>query len=160
MLREIDQNAIAPAMLLLPMAMDSPRAHIQLLAMGLQESALRYRVQHMNGPAHGLWMFERGGGVRGVLEHPSTCAIALNACEAHHVTADAQSVWEVLPTDDVLAAAFARLFLWTDAHNLPNDAQGGWLTYLRTWRPGRPRPDTWPAFYAQAEDWVLRGVDS
>jgi hypothetical protein len=160
MLKQIDEKAIAPAMLLLPMAMDSPRARIQLLAIGLQESALRYRVQHMAGPARGLWMFERGGGVKGVLEFPSTCAIARTACIAHTVTPDAQNAWEALETDDVLAAAFARLLLWTDPHHMPDETQGGWLLYLRTWRPGRPRPDTWPEFYRRAEDWVLRGVDS
>ncbi len=160
MLREIDEKAIAPAMLLMPMAMDSPRARIQMLATGLQETSLRYRTQHMDGPARGLWQFERGGGVRGVLEHPSTCAIAIRACEARDVKHDAQSAWAALETDDVLAAVFARLFMWTDAHKLPDEAQGGWLAYLRTWRPGRPRPDTWPAFYAQAEDWVLREIDS
>jgi hypothetical protein len=160
MLRDIDEKAIGPAMLLLPMAMDSPRARIQMLAVGLQESGLTYRTQHMHGPARGLWQMERGGGVKGVLEHPSTCAIARSACEAHTVTPEAQDVWEVLETDDVLAAVFARLLLWSDAHKLPDDAQGGWLAYLRTCRPGRPRPDTWPANYARAEDWVLRRIDS
>lgn len=160
MLREIDEKAIAPAMLLMPMAMDSPRARVQMLATGLQETSLRYRAQHMAGPARGLWQFERAGGVRGVLTHPSTCAIARSACEAHAVTPDAQSAWEALETDDVLAAVFARLLLWSDPHHLADDEQGGWLTYLRTWRPGRPRPDTWPEFYRRAEDWVKRGIDS
>lgn len=160
MLREIDEKAIGPAMLLVPMAMDTPQARIMLLAIGLQESGLQYRTQHMHGPARGLWQFERGGGVKGVLEHPSTCAIAKAACEAHTVNPTAQDVWEVLETDDVLAAVFARLLLWSDAHKLANDAQSGWLTYLRTWRPGKPKPDTWPAFYARAYGWVLHGNDS
>jgi hypothetical protein len=160
MLKTIEEQAIAPAMLLIPMAMDSPRARVQMLAIGLQETGLRYRTQHMQGPARGLWQFERGGGVKGVLEHPSTCAIALRACEARTVVPDAQSVWEALETDDVLAAVFARLLMWSDAHKLPDDAQGGWLAYLRTWRPGRPHPGTWQAFYARSEDWVLRQIDS
>jgi hypothetical protein len=160
MLREIDEKAIAPAMLLLPMGMDSPRARVQMLATGLQETGLRYRRQHMQGPARGLTQFERGGGVRGVLEHPSTSAIAREVCLSRCITPDAQSAWEAMETDDVLCMAFTRLLLWSDPHKLPDDQYGGWLLYLRTWRPGRPRPDTWQAFYARAEDFVLRGVDS
>ena len=58
-----------------------------------------------------------------------------------------QSEW-----DDVLAAAFARLLLFTDPAKLPKlgDADGAWQLYLRTWRPGKPHPHTWPDLYAQA----------
>lgn len=160
MLREIEEKAIAPAMLLLPMAMDSPRARVQMLATGLQETSLRYRTQHMGGPARGLTQFERGGGVRGVLEHPSTRAIAREVCLSRCIEPTPQEAWERMETDDVLCMAFTRLLLWTDPHRMPEDAQGGWLLYLRTWRPGRPHPGTWPAFYARAEDWVLRKIDS
>jgi len=52
----------------------------------------------------------------------------------------------------VLAAGVARLLLWTDPKALPaiGDADAGWSLYLRTWRPGKPHPKTWPALYAQA----------
>jgi hypothetical protein len=61
-------------------------------------------------------------------------------------------VYNSLAHDDVLAAAFARLLLWTDPQRLPSlgDADGAWALYLRTWRPGKPHPQTWPALYAQA----------
>lgn len=160
MLRQIDETVIGPAMKLLPEAMDSDRARIMLLAIGLQESSFRFRTQHFAGPARGFWQFERDGGVRGVLQHPATAATAIKVCDAHCVTPDAQSVWEALQTDDVLAAAFARLLLWTDAHVLERVSAEGWLTYLRTWRPGKPRPDDWDGNYERAANWVLRGVDS
>lgn len=61
-------------------------------------------------------------------------------------------VHAALEHDDVLAAAFARLLLWTDPFRLPtkSDAAGGWDLYLRTWRPGKPHPARWPARYAAA----------
>lgn len=160
MLRDIDESAVGPGLKLLPVGMDTPQARIMLLAIGLQESGLTQRVQMGDGPARGLWQFERGGGVRGVLEHPDTINLAAWACRARKVAPTAQAVWAALETDDVLAAAFARLLMWTDPHKMPNDAAGGWSLYLRTWRPGKPRPDTWPAFYARSCAWVLHGEDS
>jgi len=160
MLREIDESAIGPALKLLPVGMDTPRARIQLLATGLQESGLTHRVQMGGGPARGLLQFERGGGVRGVLTHPSTIDLAARVCAARKVAPTMQKVWEALETDDVLAMAFGRLLLWTDPYKLPSDAKGGWDLYMRTWRPGKPKPGTWEWHYTQAEDWVLRGIDS
>jgi hypothetical protein len=165
MLRQIDQTVILPALKLLPRVMESDNARVMMLAIGLQESGFRFRTQHFAGPARGFWQFERDGGVRGVLKHPATAIAATKVCDAHHVTPTAQDVWEVLQTDDVLAAAFARLLLWTDPHVLVESNPGSvapesWLCYLRTWRPGKPRPETWDGNYARAVDWVLRGVDS
>jgi len=160
MRREIDESAIGPAMKLLPVGMDTPRARIHLLTTGLQESGLTQRVQMGGGPARGLLQFEQGGGVRGVLEHPSTINLAAWACRARKVTPNARAVWEALETDDVLAMAFGRLLMWTDPYKLPSDAKGGWDLYMRTWRPGKPHADTWPAFYARAENYVLTGIDS
>ncbi len=53
----------------------------------------------------------------------------------------------------MLAAAFARLLLLTDAKPLPQigDVQGAWAYYVRNWRPGKPHPDTWPGLYKQAQ---------
>ncbi|MNG31598.1 hypothetical protein D3C84_1174300 [compost metagenome] len=63
-----------------------------------------------------------------------------------------EAVYVAIEHDDVLAAALARLLLWTDPGKLPKlgDEQGAWDLYLRTWRPGKPHPETWPALYAQA----------
>lgn len=148
----IVRTAIDPALALLPAKMDTPAARVQLLAIGLQESRFLYRRQLGNGPARGLWQFERTGGVRGVLTHPASREHAYRICAGRGVAPVAAAVHPALETDDVLAAAFARLLMWTDGWRLPavGDAQGGWEMYIRTWRPGKPHPQTWAGLYAQA----------
>lgn len=129
---------------LLP-AYDSPRARVMLLAIGLQESLLTHRWQVVDpkhpdrmGPARGLWQFERGGGVRGVLNYRTTRLPARGVCEVRGVPPTERAVYDVLHKDDLLACAFARLLLWTDPKPLPTpqDAAGAFALYLRTWRPG------------------------
>lgn len=161
-LDEITKRGIEPAFLLLPVAMDSPQARVQMLTMGLQESRFAYRFQriagnpYIKGPAHGYWQMERGGGVLGVLTHTASKYHAQNVCKARSVEPTSPTVWNAIEDDDVLAAAFARLLLWTDALRLPNlgDAEGAWQYYARTWRPGKPKRDTWDGFYAQALQFV------
>lgn len=150
-LNNISKTAISPALALLPASMDSAAARVMLLAIGLQESRFVHRRQ-IGGPARGFWQFERGGGVRGVLTHPASRDRAKHICGLRQVDAVAAAVYDALDTDDVLAAVFARLLLWTDAARLPavGDVQGGWDLYARTWRPGKPHPHTWPALYAEA----------
>lgn len=147
----ITDAAILPALALLPPAMNTPQARVLLLAIGLQESRFQHRRQ-IGGPARGFWQFERNGGVRGVLMHPASREDALRICAARHVAPVSATIHAALETDDILAAAFARLLLWTDPQRLPaaGDADGAWALYLRTWRPGKPHPQTWPALYAQA----------
>lgn len=151
-LQTIRAAAIAPALALLPEKMASPAAEILLLSIGLQESALRYRHQ-IGGPAHGYWMFEQGG-VRGVLLHPVSRPHALAICEARGVDPSAAAAYAALEHDDVLAAAIARLLLWTDPAPLPAVGEVGaaWDLYLRTWRPGKPHRARWDGCYAQAMD--------
>lgn len=156
-LAELDQTIIAPALLLLPERMTSKPARIELLAISGQESAREFRRQ-IGGPARGLWQFEAGGGVRGVLNHPASKPHAAALCKARGVPSNEASVYGALEHDDILAAGFARLLLWTDAYALPqNDPDAGWDYYVRTWRPGKPHKQKWPALYMQAVDYVLRG---
>ncbi|RSE77936.1 hypothetical protein [Achromobacter denitrificans] len=151
-LKTVIRMAVTPALALLPAKMDTPAARVQLLAIGLQESRFQYRRQLGNGPARGLWQFERTGGVRGVLTHPASREHAYRICGVRGVAPVAAAVHPALETDDVLAAAFARLLMWTDGWRLPvvGDVQGGWEMYIRTWRPGKPHPQTWAGLYAQA----------
>ncbi|MDX3877018.1 MAG: hypothetical protein QHC81_00900 [Achromobacter sp.] len=151
-LKTVIRTAINPAMGLLPIKMDTPAARVQLLAIGLQESRFQYRRQLGNGPARGLWQFERTGGVRGVLTHPASREHAYRICGVRGVAPVAAAVHPALETDDVLAAGFARLLMWTDGWRLPavGDVHGGWEMYIRTWRPGKPHPQTWAGLYAQA----------
>lgn len=162
LLEQITRTAIDPAMAMFPDGMDSKSARVMMLAIGLQESGLCERCQIINGggkgPARGLWQFERGGGVLGVLRHPVTRKYALRVCDARGVEPDSPAVWAALETDDVLAAVFARLLLYSDPMQLPrpDDADAAWRLYaLRTWRPGKPHPDRWPANHERARRFVM-----
>ena len=149
-------QAVHEALRLLPPAMDSKEARVMLYAIGLQESRFTHRAQVIDGggkgPARGYWQFERGGGVTGVLRHPASRFWMSSACNARNVPAQPMNVWLALENDDVLAAAAARLLLFTDPAKLP--AIGEQATslryYLRVWRPGKPHPETWPSCYQAA----------
>ncbi|PZP58290.1 hypothetical protein [Pseudoxanthomonas winnipegensis] len=167
----INRSAITPALRLLPPRMDTLQARVEMLAICGQEADFRHRWQvvdparpEVRGPARGLFQFERGGGVRGVLRHAQTAAAAAALCLTRGVAADERAVYEALAGDDVLAAGFARLLLWSDPAPLPavGDVNGAWQLYLRTWRPGaytngtaaqkvRLR-DKWAGYYATARE--------
>lgn len=147
----INRAVLTPALELLPSRMDSIPARVMLLAIGLQESRLIHRRQ-IRGPARGLWQFERGGGVRGVLNHAASRDLAREVCEERRVRPTMDAVYVALEGDDILAACFARLLLWTDPTPLPPvpHAPAAWSLYLRTWRPGKPHRHTWEELYRQA----------
>lgn len=156
-LSEIRRSALEPALLLLPAKMSSLQAEVMLLAIGLQESRFIHRRQ-IRGPARSYWQAEQGGGmVHGVLRHPLTSQLAVAVCDARGVQPVDELVYTAIEHDDVLAAAFARLLLWTDSQALPEvgEVAKAWDLYLRTWNPGRPHRETWDGFYAQAMDEVL-----
>lgn len=139
------KDAVNESYKLLPLKMDSPFARINQAAIGQQESGYLVRRQYGNGPARGYWQFEEGGGVKGVMEHKASSELARSVCHARSVPFVRRAVWEALETDDVLAAAFCRLLMWTDSGKLPTNEADGWAMYARTWRPGKPHPDKWPA---------------
>ena len=145
-------NAVEVALRELPSAMDTPAARMMLFAIAQQESGMTYRRQMPTGPARGLWQFEAGGGVRGVLTHKSSRFWARSALQARSISADTKTAWAALETDDVLAAIFARLLLFTDPRPLPavHPSTGGaaWDYYIRNWRPGKPHRDRWNSSFA------------
>lgn len=151
-LHQVNTYVLAPALALFPSAMDSRAARVLLLAIGLQESRFNHRRQ-VRGPARGLWQFEKGGGVAGVLNHPASRSLAALACREAGIPAHRDDVYPALEKDDILAARFARLLLWTDAKPLPaaDDVSGGWDYYIRTWRPGKPHRHSWDALHRQAQ---------
>lgn len=164
LLQSVWDNAIKPALVLLPPKMSTPQAWHMLLTIGLQESKLCARCQVLpggaRGPAHGLWQNERGGGVLGVLTNQITAPYAGKLCRERGVSPDSMAVWTALETDDVLAAGIARLILYADPQPLPgkDDQDAGWRLYaLRAWRPGKPHPDEWPANWARARAFVYGG---
>jgi len=69
---------IRPALAELSPPLQGAGAEVMLLAIGLQESRLIHRKQ-IQGPARGLWQFERAG-VQGVLTHPASRALAADLC--------------------------------------------------------------------------------
>lgn len=153
--REIATEVIDPMFRLLPEKMNSKEALVLLLAIGLQESRLIHRKQ-INGPAKGLWQFERNGGVRGVLNHARTSKLAVKFCDACALPSTVEEVYQTLQYDDLLAAGFARLLLWTIPGKLPElgDSEAAWDYYIEGWRPGKPHRHTWDALYALALDYV------
>ncbi len=151
-LDEVLKTAIAPASAILPMLMDSGTARMLLLAIGLQESEFKVRRQYGNGPARGFWQCEKGGGVKGVVTNQATAAHCRNLAVARAVRFDVDEIWQALEHDDVLAAGVARLILFADPRPLPpmDDEALTWATYLRCWRPGKPRPGDWSENHAAA----------
>lgn len=154
-LDEVLATAISPALALLPERMDSVEARVMLLAIGLQESRFEHRRQMNNGPAMGFWQFEKGGGVHGVYNHVASRAHLEHICLLRGVPYGVAAIWAALERDDVLAAAVARLLLFTDPQRLPGvtDVDGAWRLYaVRTWRPGKPHRETWDGYHLQARE--------
>lgn len=159
-------DKIDAGLALLPHSLSSPQARVMLYAIGLQESRMTYRRQIVNGkpigPAKGLWQFERGGGCKGVVEHPASRYWMHKVCERQGVPFNATEVWNQLEHDDAFAAVAARLLLFTDPRKLPelDDTNGAWNLYIRTWRPGKPHRKTWDAFHEEAQRIVFERAES
>lgn len=150
----VHRFVLPAAYALLPPQMNSPAATALLLAIGLQESKFLHRAQ-IGGPARGFWQFERGGGVQGVMAHPSTGALvrrALRELRYERIANSPTDLHALITDNDTVAAVFARLLLWTVPGRLPNrnEADYGWKCYLSGWRPGKPHRSTWDAYFVSA----------
>ena len=143
------QLVIRPTLAFMGEKYAAPAAQQELLAIGLQESGFKHRLQ-VRGPARGYWQFESIG-VRGVLEHPASKHLALHICQELDHPPIMDLIYMALADDAILACSFARLLLYTDPKPLPLQRQAGWDYYLRLWRPGKPKPATWAANWARAE---------
>ena len=168
-LEQVMRDAIRPALALLPAAMDTPQARCMLLAIGLQESRFVHRRQ-IGGPARGFWQFEQGGGVRGVLAHPASAALARQVCQVRGVPPTAPSVYSRLELDDVLAArlrgcCFGPIRRACRARAMPmlpgrcTCAPGGRANPIA--RPGTrcmPRRRKRPRSWNMLESWVKRSL--
>lgn len=159
-------QAIDTAFGLLPRQMDSVPARVLMYAIGLQESKFVHRFQvvagrpGVRGPARGFWQFEAGGGVKGVMKHTASRYWANNICQVRGVPFDQTTIHKALETDDVLAAAFARLLIFTDVKSLPgiNEVDAAWALYAdRCWRPGKPHPESWAGYHRLAREFVTLG---
>lgn len=150
-------EAITAAFNLLPVKMAGKEARLMLLAIQLQEDPELLRVQKGCGAARGIFQFEKGGGCKGVLNHPATKREAERVCELRQVIPTPADVWPNLESDDVLAAVFARLLLWTDPAKLPaiGEVRHAFDLYIRTWRPGAWSRGTEPKKMALYTKWQL-----
>lgn len=147
------QTAIIPALAYL--GKDSPEARRFLIAIALQESGLKHRRQVVDGqeeagPAVSWWQFERGGGCRGVLTHSAAAPLMRQVCGDFNVVPTEYGLWEAMRYHDIVAAAAARLLIFTLPAKLPTSAEEGWKQYLSAWRPGRPHPETWAGHWEAA----------
>lgn len=157
-IKEVNDEILTPSFRLLaggaiPRNYNTPEARVMLLAIGLQESRFLYRRQ-IRGPARGWYQFEKGGGVHGVLTHRSSAREIERVLGKIHVAKT--DVYTAIEWHDQLATVMARLLLYTDPRPLPavTDEAAAWQLYLRVWRPGRPHPETWPAFHKAAVDLI------
>ena len=141
-------TGIEPALSILPAAMDTPKAARMILAICLQETGLRNRLQ-IRGPARGWAQFERLA-VYDVLTRRTSATHARTLCAALSVRPDADTCHEAIAWNDILCAGFARLNLWNSPDPIPDEVFRGLMMYIRTWRPGKPRPETWPKHWATA----------
>lgn len=131
---------------LLPPKLGSSNATAMLLATAGTESEFKHRKQMGDGPARGLWQFEKGtreskGGVTGVILHPASTdllAKAMVRLRYGHIIGKAYELHYVIEDNDVLACVVARLLLWTLPQRLPteDDVAGAFKQYLDAWRPG------------------------
>jgi hypothetical protein len=144
------QTAIIPALAELAARgiPDTRDARRFLLAIALQESGLNHRRQVVDGgevgPACSFWQFEKGGGCKGALAHHAAAPHMAAICTAFNVSADPASLWAAIQYQDIVAAAAARLLVYTLPSALPTQAATGWAQYVSAWRPGKPRPADWP----------------
>lgn len=151
----IRKSILPVALSLLPGKMTSDGAVAMIMAIGLQESEFRARVQGGNGPAHGFGQFERAGGVTEILTSPVTRPVLLPILELLCVKPTAAICYDAIVYNDVLALVFMRLLLWKYPGALPreHELEKGWTQYEAAWRPGRPRPQAWPDNFI--EGWRL-----
>lgn len=145
-------KVIKPGLDFVPAKLRGAPGQVMVLSIFQQESGLEHRIQQPNGPAKGLGQFERGGGVRGVMNHPASMDMAQSACRALDVPWDEKTIYDQLQFNDYLAVVFARLLLWTDKSPIPTlgDAEASWQYYVRNWRPGKPHREKWNGYYTRA----------
>lgn len=148
---------IPAAYAILPPRMNSPNATAMILAICGQESNFVSRRQGNSGPARGFAQFEKAG-IRGVAQHPSSrdhLKFALAALQYSASVGQTAQLHAIVEHNDVLAAVFARLLLYTLPDRLPSrdDPRGGWAQYIAAWRPGKPHPETWDHHFTVA--WSL-----
>jgi hypothetical protein len=131
------------------------RAECLLLAIGLQESGFRHRVQQGGGPAHGYFQFEPIA-VKDFVQRGTP------DLQAAVITLGWPLEWRALYTGlvtsegDHMATLLARDNLYRYPDPLPDvghEAES-WRQYLAVWRPGKPSRARWARVYPHAVEAV------
>lgn len=154
-LKHLLRHVVRPALTILSELADKPmggpEVECLMLAIALQESDAAARAQH-GGPARSYWQFERRGGFYGVRNHARTKDLAAALAKALDLAGDEEMLWLAFPDNDLLAAGFARLLIYSDNAKIPalGAQDEAWQYYLRNWRPGKPGPGRWPKCYTAA----------
>jgi len=122
-------------------------AEVLLLTIAGQESGWNSRTQ-FGGPAHSYWQFDPDT-VTLLQNNPVTGPILNTVCEALDISQG--DIFTAMTWNDVLAMIMARLLLWANPNALPlaGNPTEAYGYYIATWEPGDPRPDSWPALYAE-----------
>jgi len=116
-----------------------------MIAIAMQESRCKARRQHGSGPARSFWQFERIG-VEGLLvkvDKAQTAGRLAEICTFVGIRPVVDDIHAAIEHNDILAAVCARLLLFTHRDPIPTDQGKAWEYYLRLWRPGKPKADTW-----------------
>lgn len=142
---------VRPTLALLGPRYEGRAAERLLVAIAMEESGLKHRRQ-VAGPARGLWQFERGGGVAGVLSHPESFRDAKALCARLLYEPTAAAVFAAIADNDVLACGLARLLLWSDPAPLAETDDEAWAYYMRLWRPGKPSRESWKKNWSTADE--------
>lgn len=135
---------------LLPEKLDTPEAKAMMFAIAMQEGRWDARRQ-IGGPARGFHQFEFGG-IKGVLNHPASKPLIRSVLDRLDYDYAPDTSYAAIEHNDVLDLAYARCLLWTLPNPLPKrgEVDEGWTQYIEAWRPGKPHPQTWDAFFKQA----------
>ena len=148
---QLNSLILPPALSLLGPRYDTPAARAMMIAIAIQESRLQARVQ-VGGPARSYWQFELGG-ITGIVTHKASRDALKAVCDALNYEFTAAAIFTAIKDNDILAAACARLLLFTSPKALPDksDIMGAWRLYSEElWKPGTPRFSTWAANWAKA----------
>lgn len=129
---------------------------VLLVAIAIQESKLKYRKQMPTGPARSFWQ----------IEHPAAldCIRRCRPVEEFWMDklgfspadfASSRSSGAVaMQYSDLGACAVAAGILQLQPGRLPRvsnmHVDVAWFYYLKSWRPGKPRPDSWAKAYSEA----------
>jgi hypothetical protein len=112
---------------------------VLLLAIAIQESDLKHRLQWPSGPAKSWWQIER--------------STAVDCCTRYKPVANlCAEIGREYENSDLAACAIAAGILRITPGKLPvvGEADESWKYYLKAWRPGKPAPNRWPESYRQS----------